>query len=714
MAANREDETIRLRNVALLQTLRYIDANLGSWTEKAEQDTALLHVIRTQDLHRKLTRGERNLAPHDVGSLRNLITRAVNAKQKPPRAGGAKKTTKDLFESGSNLFTDNFLADIGFDNVKQPQMMQEAQASNGPIQGSREGDIEIEDEQRSPIGKRPSREQGQDGIEKMELKRKRRSSAEEVEESDTEEPVATLGSEDEPPRKKMRASADADEAGQVKDVGSRIREGNVSQPTDQNPNAISDVSTLERRAETESEVAEDLSAEVEDPLSMHANAPRKRQYQKAFGSDEQSAEDTHNEERHRKRSRTAHDVAAQTQASTTFSRSRDELANVIDLSSEQRPADHSRTLQVMTTGVTSQQPLSILSSANADPMQLNLQPPGTAAPSNDKPSGGETAQAATDALSDDRDREESHRGGASSHAAELHFPDTNVYGAPKPVFDVRKMLERTREIAPEFQPENRARMNMAPCDVKIRDTMKQIERRIGECSQSWCETRGRDPNATPIFLAEPTQDLEELYSRLLSTDTWQLKLIELQSRQDTVVLRARKAVSGLLAAAVTKEVFEKATPWDAERKFDDALSEETKYFEETMKQRGYPWRDSLKHAAWIQAEDKDFQQRVMKPYADKLAHKTMRTMLPHLNSMTHDPKPSQELSFEPEWMRDLEVAFLQALVLKSKLDAACDATFEYYWLEPDSPYVPGDMQPTSQNGRPESVIHALMPGVRFM
>ncbi|KAK5688942.1 hypothetical protein LTS10_000922 [Elasticomyces elasticus] len=814
MAPKKNDEAARLRNQALLETLLYTNANLGSWIEKSDQDTTLQHIIETRNLQRKPVKGSKAREAHDVASLRGLITRAVNANQKPPPTGEMKKTTKAFFELGSNLFNDDFLDEIGFDAGEQEQIIREgmqgvrSQAYTAQLQTKVRSDIErkrksqppaiqVDDSEPEELGtsnglpplKKPRLTEtvvggphlsapmpqtkvapqtqpraidsaaGLDTNVQLAKKPKLGSmvTANEVlgevkhhksrelgfgagQKRDHRSTLGAIGSKDHAEEQEQIIRQGGEAGHQVHHPhGQRSTAGVQNAPTNDRTSETGTAAggempgTKRKRSSPAIEVEDSDSDELATTTGSDGNRPGKK-VKTAEGADRKdsdievmSDEDDGPVNRHRKRPhRTAFGADALsgtsgsaetsdippakrgrlTQTATSLLPTAEEATEVLDRA-------QSAIVAPLTAGeaTPSQQPVAQIN-PNGSSLHSNRQ--SAAIVTQTIPDVGPSVDGLitskplsyVQVTSNDQSKE------IPPQAAKPAEAQLSTFGAPKATVHVSPYgSQHPRQILAEHSPYNLSELNKKPCDENVSNSMKKVESEVRACAVDWCVTRVRDPIATAIFLSDPTAELAQLYAILLGTKEWQLQLLKLRSREDPSIFVAMKVLAGLFGAAVQKEVFNEPTPWDTERRFNEALGDRTSFFEEMMFQRGYTWRDSLKHTAWLQAHDEDFQKTVIKPHASRLAHKTLLTMMPHLETMTIDPNPKEEISYEPEWIDTLENAFLEALILKSKLDAVADATFEFKWLAPDTPYAPREMRPISNVKESLYVIQALMPGV---
>lgn len=145
--STRKDESARMQNKALLEVVLYTNQNRGSWGTKKDQDTALAYIIKERRLQRYLANNTTVKTPHDVKTLRSLLSTKIRLHQKASAAGAAKKTIEDFFVLGSSLFTEDFLDEIEYDEIEREDIIHDdldgsttprspavgqPQAANGP------------------------------------------------------------------------------------------------------------------------------------------------------------------------------------------------------------------------------------------------------------------------------------------------------------------------------------------------------------------------------------------------------------------------------------------------------------------------------------------------------------------------------------------------------------------------------------------------------
>ncbi|TKA68030.1 hypothetical protein B0A55_08374 [Friedmanniomyces simplex] len=682
MAPSRNAGAERMRSHALLETILYTDANLGLWPSKAEQDTALQQIIQDGNLQRKQLRGTKASQPLDISSLRGLITKAVNTHQKQPKPGEVKKPKEAVFELGSDLFTRKFLDDIGFDAGEQEQIIRDGLISEkGGVGGgprSREtrstANVEARSaQQSSEFSVTQHTETSKSGTS---VKRKRKSRATENDYTDAEDAGMAAVEDDGPPRKKTKGGGEVTEP-RAEPITEELPVSKSPLKRSRDATSFAEAREEEparKRARSGSSDRPE-TADSEAPFIPYAWTQRKRAHGVAFGADEPSAQGSGTVEvgmPTAKKGKTAWNAANDERNVSIPSGSGPNHTDIIDLNDDQQPL--SMEIDRGTESRNSDQ-------GPAPDVGQRHEANNPASKGPEKPTG----------MRRRRHLELGKTPALSGRTERLDFPREQA--CLTAMYSANGGLSRSHEM--------------------IKDHMHTTESLLRGFAGAWCSKQNYDADADAIFTSSPAQDLEELYVTLLGTEDWQLRLVELQNRRDPSIFQAITTIEGLAAAAVYKEAFNKPTPWDIERRFNESLGDKKQYFDETMRRRGHVWDAMLKYAAWLQAIDEEFQETEMKAHAKKLAHKTLRTMMPHLKSMIRHPDPDGEISYEPSWVEQLEHAFLHALMLKSRLDATQDAVSEYTWLPPDTPYVPGAMKAIADGATPICVIHTLMPDVRL-
>ncbi|KAK3621162.1 hypothetical protein LTR56_022960 [Elasticomyces elasticus] len=682
MASSKDDETVRLHNEALVETLLYVNSNLGSWTRKAQQDEALLHIIAARNLQRKLTKGAKAREPHNVTSLRRLINTALNNNQKPLRPGEPKKTATDIFEHGSNLFTDEFLDEIGFDAGEQEQIIREGMQSvqdrayNAQFQTHTDAKIERKRKSQSPV-------------------------------VDDSEPEELSTAEGPPPFKKTRTRKELVGGIHKSATAPHPQQLSLKRPYDidgivaaesalrasKKPKVDGNLASNEVRDVTRTESASRLDREAGQKHDMNLAL-------RAEVSAEPSVIETE------QKSKTERPKSAPAKAAAVGP------AKVIDLDGDtatepglgnRREASLTLTRTTAELEATASVPVAQMPAVPQAAVSQQL-PPGSYSHVGARIGIGLSGKSPLDSS-------QAPRSGAVPNTDRSIIQDKhNVFHEP-PADDKMHHHYQKRDIPAETQPQDEASNFTTSYRSKIYENMIEVYDDAETFIYRWCLSHGRTMSAEAVFLGNPSPELEKLYQKLLGTEDWQMKLLDFQNRKELFWINGGQAGIGLVNAAVHEEVFMKPTPWDVHRRLSEAIGNDKKYFDEAIVMRGYQWDTTLKHVAWLQAFDQDFQQTEMKAHADRLAHETARTLLPHLKQL--GVKPGAPAKHDPMWLRSIERTFLKALILKSKLDAAADATFEYVWVDPDVPYHRPDMRPVNTIPGIGASVHTVVPGIRM-
>ncbi|KAK5710574.1 hypothetical protein LTR15_012903 [Elasticomyces elasticus] len=701
MAPSMSDQHIRLRNQALVQSLKFIDNNLATRPTAAEQGTFLQTVIDSHPLQRSLTTGSKATVAYDAKTLRNLLYQTFRANQK-----ATGKTLKDLFETGSDLYSDDFLEDIGFEKTDPEMDESESELSSPPVS---------DDGTPGAVSSSSNR----DGHHVQSRKRKLAQSANQSHETDSE------SYDDKPLAKKARILSEA--AQQDVDASNDARKALAMKSQSSSSSAKGGLSGMNDRHRRLS-VSSDSVSERGSPKMSLANMQ---------GSmSKQSSESTPATgsiavplQRNRKRS---------AEYTTDVEGSADELE--IPAAKKQKYMSVTRGAQASSSRIPavsshghaagpSSGTTRILLRAGKASGQKPHNPGGALRTQQVEASGhpSQTRKALDEAQSGahENDYHVEHEtslasktaANAQSSGAHPSEPSSDspginptIFGTPRrPVHDPSSILHKPRDIPPEFEG-NEHRMSMRPSNQIFTDAVRRVQQGTQGFVAVWCEAHGRDVNSEARFVAKPTEELGKLYARLLGTEEWQLRLLELGDREEPWKSTSFNVASAIVAAAVYQEVFLKAMPWDLTQRVREALGDDEKFLAETMRLRGYDWDGALKHAAWLKAADVETQENVMKIHARKLAHETAGIVMPHLKQIVVEPNGKND--HDRLWLEYIERAFLEAVVLKSKLDAATDATFEYLWLDPDTPYDSREM--TSKGSRGVDTLHTVLPGVRMV
>ncbi|KAK4951594.1 hypothetical protein LTR10_010571 [Elasticomyces elasticus] len=683
MAPSKIEEAGRLRNDALREILRYTDANLGLWSTPFQQTTALQNVIDSYNPKRKMTTGKKAIVPHDVASLRGLLTRAVNKiqNQKAPEPEEDQKTVDDFFRLGSSIFRDDFLEDIEFE-AENPE-----QITGGDVgkSASEAGKVQLD------VGT---------GF-KLDRKRKSKAPARETDDSDVEELSPDEFANGPPRLKKPRLG---EKAGEDLDATKPLM-ASQDTPMADYISAPPEKSLVRDELAVDSMVESSRTAKTQ---KLGMGAGQKRNGRAAFGDDGDApfgSVEAGEEARKAKRSKAASMVAKASNPA---------VVETIDLEEtvERQPASHSVVGQAgsRAPGSTMAPPTTI----SAMPGENHSRPASTVAHDHVQPEVMTELGAAkiTNPPSDLSGPSKENKAGEDDDA-QVQGKKHNVWGTPRTDGTTYFHMKGPRQVPAETMPDIDAESFTMLGQIRVYETMEDLHQHSEQFVLSWCRAHGHDGDyADAVFLNKPTPELRKLYEKVMGATDWQLQLLDFQNRDEPVKLRASEVGVALVNAAIYEQVFLKSTPWDIASQFAESIgNSRKKYFDEAMVMRGYEWETTLKHVAWLQAFDKNFQEGDMKNHANKLAHETAMVLLPHLQAMT--AKPGAAPKHQPNWLRSIELAFHKALMMKSKLDAAADATFEYTWLGPDVPFLRADMIPASAGSEHGPTIHTLVPGVRM-
>ncbi|KAK4891812.1 hypothetical protein LTR27_009664 [Elasticomyces elasticus] len=677
MAPSKSDQHIRLRNQALT-------------------------VIDSHPLQRSLTTGSKATVAYDAKTLRNLLYQTFRANQK-----ATGKTLKDLFETGSDLYSDNFLEDIGFEKTDPEMDESESELSSPPASDN------------GTSGAAPSssnRDTGEHHIQsrKRKLAHPASPSHETDVELDDDNPLVKKARiESEAVQQDLGVSNDARKVLAMKShPSSSFAKNGLSKTNDRQQRiSVSSDSFSERgspqrsRADMQGSMSKQSSESAPATGSMAVPLQRNKKRAAEHTTDVEVSDDELEIPAAKKQKHMS--AIRQTQASSSRTPS---------LSSHQHVAkpSASTTRILLRAGKASGQ------ESHSPGGALQIQQVEASGQISRKRKGLDEAQLG----GHDSGRHIEHETSLASQkagntrfsGAQLDEPTSDsratnptMFGKPRPVHHNSSILHKPRDISQEFEG-NEHQMSMRPSNQIFTDAVRRIQQGTEGFVAVWCQAHGRDINSEAIFVAKPTKELGELYARLLGTDEWQLRLIELEDREEPWKSNGFSVASAIVAAAVYQEVFLKAMPWDLTQRVREALGDDEKFLAETMRLRSYDWDSALKHAAWLKAADVETQEQVMKAHAQKLAHETIRIVMPHLKLITAEPNGKND--HKRLWLEYIDRAFLEAVILKSKFDAATDAEFEYVWPSPEIPYDPREM--FSEVSRGTDTFHTVMPGVRII
>ncbi|KAK5697159.1 hypothetical protein LTR97_007294 [Elasticomyces elasticus] len=698
MASTKSNQHLRLRNRALVQSLKFIDNNLATRPTAAEQVTFLQTVIDSHPLQRNLTTGSKATVAYDAKTLRNLLYQTFRTNQK-----ATGKTLKDSFEAGSDLYSDNFLEDIGFEKTDPEMDESESELSSPPasddgISGaapsssnrdtgghhiqsrkrklaqpgspSHETDFEFDDDK--PLVKKPRTESEavQQDVDASNDARKALAMKSQSSSSSAESGLSETNDR----HRRLSASHDsASERGSPQATGVNMH-GSMSKQSSESAPATGSIAVPPQRNRKRSADVEDSVDELEIP------AAKKQKYMSATRETQASSS--------RIPAASSHHNAARPSSSTTRILLR---AGKASGQKSHSPGGALRFQQIEAY-------------RRLSPTRKPLDEAQSGAHERDRHIEHETYLASKQARNTQFSGAQLDEPTSDSRAT-----NPTMFGKARPVHHNSSILHKPRDILQDFEG-NEHQMSMRPSNQIFTDAVRRIQQGTEGCVAVWCQAHCRDINSEAVFVAKPTKELGELYARLLGTDEWQLRLIELEDREEPWKSNGFNVASAIVAAAVYQEVFLKAMPWDLTQRVREALGDDERFLAETMRLRGYDWDSALKHAAWLKAADVETQEQVMKAHAQKLALETIRIVMPHLKQIAVEPNGKSD--HKRLWLEYIERAFLEAVILKSKFDAATDAEFEYLWPSPGIPYDQREM--FSEGSRGTETLHTVMPGVRII
>ncbi|KAK5127448.1 hypothetical protein LTR85_006787 [Meristemomyces frigidus] len=668
MAPAKEEERVRLRNVAMREVILYTNANRGQWTTKAQQESALQALIDQRRLQHIPTGANANKQRHTVASLRGLIQRTVRARQAKRAVGDKGNSYDDFFVLGSNVFAEDFLAEIDFNEQEQEEgltyggSLSEDQSKNagagagrqerGGSSTARQGNARTEAAGAIMPDTAPAA--GSLNVKpRLKLNAGKKRSAPDAELDDQIE-ISDSASEH---------ASQVDRGRQTKKLKMDQHGDRAGAEVQQEP-AIGDnaAESLKSPAQTGKKRSADvLEAEsAESTATGGADGPQRKK-SKPNDQPSEGVSDTDSAQPPvsallRDRPLPATQKADQAHAEVLSDSARKEAANP----KPQHSAISAETLK---------QPAPSISIA---------QPPHA----------------------------------VEEQAEALGIRSDGAAAAPsRPEQSQRPSSRQEPPIAPVSRPRSRTDLDTRLSDNRVAEAMDSARHHIKSAVSIFCMDRGivlRDP---VNFLTHPEEGLERLYEIFLGTDKWRERILALEFRENAYTITADRALEGLIAASIHKEVFQTPLPWNIEDRFNDTFSDVRAEFQRASSDRGYVFENTLKHVMWLQAWNPEYQETVMRRYAKKLAEALAMDLAPHLKKLTR--KPGHKIRYDDTWIEEIEHAFHDAIVLKTKLDAAHDATFEYVWFAGDDPFVKRNMESCYETEDPGDLVVTLVPGIRI-
>ncbi|KAF2168087.1 hypothetical protein M409DRAFT_53406 [Zasmidium cellare ATCC 36951] len=318
----------------------------------------------------------------------------------------------------------------------------------------------------------------------------------------------------------------------------------------------------------------------------------------------------------------------------------------------------------------SQQPGSVGATSSAlavgSLVKLPVSPQTT--PSDDRTSQeGKRKQEALPQSSTHKEKRQKLDGTAPSSASEKPILSKNEQRWIK-----KAGLPKTPALPPTQEPAGRSHIVHTADLNEISKLMGSTNDALFTAMDSYLEGHSVEGEAPLTFPVSPPPDLQALYRVLISNDRWQHWE---SSEQGAKGFRQDWTLYALFGACVLQKVFQTELPWDSSKDIPD---KHRKYFEYVMKDTGYKPGTWYGFVGTKQIADSKFRDDFVVPLARDYAGHTIKLLQPHLTSLAKTAQRPGE-SARRDWVKHLEKAFKEAIVLKQTLQFSELGPFEYEW-----------------------------------
>lgn len=682
-----------LRNTALRVLLPRIDSQKGEHLLKVEQDRAVTQWLSETPVERFEGTAK---VPHDAATIRSLLVRMVQSEQKPPPKGQKRKGVNDLFTSGVEIFTPQFLQVIDYQQGPHETLETHQSLPSSSVHVT--------------TSTTPNLQTGANAL-------KPRSTQVTASRSEVEE-ISTKTAPVQ--RKRTIAAVDADEVSDVEEV---------SRPANK---SLTDGTHPRKKPRKKRIVDPDSSPEPPDNVGL-VRVPS--QSGKTSKKRKASEDDLEQEGIASKKLK----VTTQSTESSIPATPAQHTSPVPPDASPKRKAaeldsaveDGARKKLKVTTEPT--EPSKPATQAQRDtPVSPVVSPKRKAAELDTEHAESTIDQSKrqqVDTSSNGTTTQDDHQNTSDQleeRVLTLQDLDKGCRRAPRHGAQAKHAKKLLEADATLFPPELKER-GRTTLDAAALRTMgsNQIEKAMDALSSSTrkvateiCIDNNLDLNAASTFVQHPEKELAALYAKIFGTVDWKAKWLDWQHSQRGYKFPMERVISALIGASVHAAVFCSTPAWDMEKSFLEATGANVKYWREALDDKGHNLEEVLKQVCFKQIKDPSFQDSVVKDRANQLANDLAMTLMPHLLLLKRGVFPREEnlrINSDPvgaTWIEQLRKLFRTALVVKGKIESAWDTDYEYVWFEPSSAVNPHCVEFLVPTKDPQEVVLSWWPAVR--
>lgn len=222
------------------------------------------------------------------------------------------------------------------------------------------------------------------------------------------------------------------------------------------------------------------------------------------------------------------------------------------------------------------------------------------------------------------------------------------------------------------------------------------------------ETEMNDPAVSVHLHLHPNPEPMFVFLRVFGGRNWQKRASELIH---TDVVNKGGFVEAIFSAATYELVFESGLPWSHPKQILEVLSDKQKYFDQVLsvptKATGLCMHTVVWQGAILEAEDKDFHQHTVRPYAKDLAQKFMMHVSGLLKT-TWTRKPAKPEAFWKNITEQVAAVFGKALILRRQMEVAPDY-YRWAWIESGAAFENTRMEELHDSTGEQEVVWTLTP-----
>lgn len=304
--------------------------------------------------------------------------------------------------------------------------------------------------------------------------------------------------------------------------------------------------------------------------------------------------------------------------------------------------------------------------------------------------------------SGDEDNQESHKRKATSQAIEPSlFKGLSDQGK-------RQKTSGTEDGSKlEILPPNPAETHLRSDKVWLTGSIDRLEKALWDTVMSYFIKKGIDAAARSEFVLVPPEELRKLYRCLVGHDRWEAWTVD---EDGPHALRQDYLVMGLLGAAINKYALSPTPVWDAKLRIPEALGDDLKYCEKTLKAWGKDMKSFLRNVAAEQIADRGFKEANLGPFARDQAGGVIQILHRHLQQLVkNSQKQPREGPEYPKWHMLLEKAFQEAIIIKQTLDSSKLGPFRREWPAAGTRFDTKQHRPLFPVPGATQVLHTVLP-----